>query len=730
MAETALGDINHDGRLDLIVLTRTKVMFWLGDPDGLRLSEQDLPVQDHQHLVLADVDGDQDLDVIVSDYQAARVYRNEGDGTFGRADRLQLAARISSGDLDADGDTDLVGRHTDGSLRIGKNDGKGKFDVSGAPVFPTGVDWVDLEDMDSDGDLDIVVHRPDSVRFLLNQDGEKFIQGAQFDFGAAFADLDNDGDVDALTGDGQILRNNGDAVFSGRTPSVPQYVPRTTFVDFDADGDLDALRDGLWINNGDEFIREEGSPAFYNMSVGDLDQDGDLDVVSPDFAGPRILWQVEHDTDVSVDISTSRYQFAAGVELPTRYVVEVRNHGEQLLDNVTLDIALDAQLKDAKWTCSSNTGTACSTSEGPGQEARLTDKLTLGPLASVTYLIEATVPADAMGTIAARAALDFEGRDVNSENNSSSVIAAVLPYALLPSGGVLSPGDSIFLERGYQDLSAAGPGEMVFHSANGSRELSVLNPSSSGAEFPVPSIRPGESLRATVTGLQTVEGEMLPNRVLEFRGEVPHGRGALAVERSVPDALPTNSWGESVALADVDSDGDLDAFLGFEQGASTLLINADGNFMASEQQFVGSTAVAFGDLDADGDPDMVRGTVKGMEVSLNENGTFERGDRLSSQFVSQRGVQLADLDADGDLDMIWAEMRTRLGPGEDSLRIAMNSGSGEFEESHAPLNIGQAFEAAVHTADIEGDGDMDLVAFVHGRAIVWSNDGRGSFQLD
>ena len=190
-------------------------------------------------------------------------------------------------------------------------------------------------DIDGDGDLDLVVGSNDAtIKTFRNDGGGTFVQvtGSANPFtglntgppsgvnqmgNMAFVDLDGDGDLDMVTGNGSgsllSFRNNGvgnaftaltgtDNPFDGLSTGIFSH---PSFFDFDGDGDLDALvgqqpgAGGIraFQNNGpgNAFTALTG-PAnpFDGINVGyrsnltymDLDGDGDLDVIAANFYSP------------------------------------------------------------------------------------------------------------------------------------------------------------------------------------------------------------------------------------------------------------------------------------------------------------------------------------------------------------------------------------------------------------------------------------------------------------
>lgn len=179
------GDINGDGKVDLVSLIAQEhemIMAFINQGKGVFkpeiLARAPHPMFGSTAMTLVDLDGDQDLDIVFTNgdafdthvepkpYHGVQWLENLGDLKFQFYDigRFYGAASVAVGDLDLDGDLDLVvgswvnywddpKRH---SLVWYENNGKQIFTPHPIPNAPAGIVTMALEDLTGDGRLDIV----------------------------------------------------------------------------------------------------------------------------------------------------------------------------------------------------------------------------------------------------------------------------------------------------------------------------------------------------------------------------------------------------------------------------------------------------------------------------------------------------------------------------------------------------------------------------------------------
>ena len=191
------------------------------------------------------------------------------------------------------------------------------------------------------------------------------------------------------------------------------------------------------------------------------------------------------------------------------------------------------------------------------------------------------------------------------------------------------------------------------------------------------------------------------------------------------DSGQSLAWpGMSVALGDLDGDGDLDAFVGHDSstGCRVWRNNGAGIFSDSGQSFGGTDifSVALGDLDGDGDLDAFAGKWRNKPnlVFINDGaGSFSDSGQLLGASNSTSAA-LGDLDQDGDLDAFIGNWSDTSGQPN---QVYLNNGSGVFADSG--LSLGNASTKSVALGDLDGDGDLDaFCANDNGQADeVWLN---------
>ena len=297
-AATVLGDLDGDGRPDLIAIGRTDAntdrtpTYFAGayrNRDGRFEAYPDhgLPALGNAAAASADVDGDGDLDVALigrarSGAFDGGVFLNDGTGRFtpaaGNDVRGLVDGALAFADLDGDGDVDLVaaGRNEGQApqLFVHVNDGAGGFvidAVRSASLTPVAESSIAAAAFDGDGDVDLAlagfaptgryvgIHLNDGAGFFREDTRSTFLGVNRADLAATEIDGENGADLVVVGYDNarpvtRLYLNGGDAAFAlaSRQPFPNVQLGRVAFGDVDGEGLLDLVLIGSTSVAGDD----------------------------------------------------------------------------------------------------------------------------------------------------------------------------------------------------------------------------------------------------------------------------------------------------------------------------------------------------------------------------------------------------------------------------------------------------------------------------------------------
>lgn len=317
------GDINGDGAADVIIGTKLNSLnlVYLFDKNtqllvGHRIAENDLATTDVQAVALSDLDQDGDLDLVMGLATASislQIFLNDGTGTFvllanvGGGQALTRAVELA--DVNGDGFDDAIVAYTGGTPnKVFFNDKTGLLVDSGQSLGTGATTAIDVGDIDVDGDLDFVSAAIDEgTKVWLNNGAGIFSNVFDADLGkddlVAMTDIDQDGDLEVITlTNGQVAElhfGTLSSLYGGSTPvgngaaGAASSVVDNALVDVDGDGDLDLIRttNSAVANDKTTVLLNDGSGIFtdsgltlgnqdeFRIATGDLDQDGVVDLV-------------------------------------------------------------------------------------------------------------------------------------------------------------------------------------------------------------------------------------------------------------------------------------------------------------------------------------------------------------------------------------------------------------------------------------------------------------------
>jgi len=623
----AVGDLDGDGDLDLVTgNTNGTASVLFNNGSGAFSAPVDIssvimgPEASAQSIALGDMDGDGDLDLVVAQISNVGVLLNDGTGAFSAAQTHGALSGVNSlvvADLDGDSDLDIaVASSAFGGLTVMLNDGSANFTSTGSPVL--GVASIAAADLNGDGDVDLALGHDGGVSTLLNDGAGAFPSTNLISFGVGvnvtglqLGDLDGDGDADLAAADREhrvrILLNDGSAAFSAPT---------------------------LW---GPGYNRARPPFSFSILVLADLNEDGVLDVAAANALDRSILTLFNdgngelsgpQNVSVSLFLDHAPGPLAAG-DLD----------GDGILDLVTGK--------------SASGGFTTLINQGLGNFLAQFSNLT-----SADFLATEDVDGDGDFDLVLSGAL--------AVNDGSGNFAT--PVAI--------PGSGFPFAHVLHDLNGDGFQDLI-NSATQGTTLTVQLNNGAGGFLAASSFSVGTSPQ--YAGVGDWNGDGHPDLAVPNLGSnnisllLNDGSGGFGAATTIA----VGSFPRSLAAADLNGDGHLDLAVansnrfgnnsnlsGSASGDLTLLFNdGSGGFTSGGTLAAGPAPenVVASDIDGDGDVDLVVSNHLGATVSLLLNagaGSFEPAIHFVAGSTPS-GLTLADLDGDGDLDVSLTDVFLR-----------------------------------------------------------------------
>ncbi|OAB60060.1 hypothetical protein AY599_02935 [Leptolyngbya valderiana BDU 20041] len=658
-------DFHGDGRQDLLVFAgdgRLRVI--ASTPDGFGE-----PIDTTGIGTLGDagdLNGDGLADVVTGrPYDdAVSVMRNLGDGLLAAPVRyeffLKEATAIRLGDMDGDGDLDIVASLERGELAVMLNDGEGNF--PSITRYPIEFDstQIALADFDGDGDRDCIRLAPARGRIVLVPNQGAGVMGPERIL-ATECEVEEMAVAD-VTGDGwpDVVATSGFCSF----PSTP---PGTIAIfENDRAGGL-GERTGYSIYISDSFA----------VATGDVSGDGRVDLISTNY----------FSDEVGTLLATGDGDFFIG----GRYATGSR------------PVAVLAEDFDGDGVAE----VAVATSDEQG-EVLVFDARGGAHLAGFESLNGGQVE---VGRAVAAG-------DISGDGLADIVVADHLDRLLVS----LNAGGASFaypwvvdIGRGAAAIAVSPPsadaGAFIAVANEFSDDVSVVFYRGGGPLLDEVRVPLGNGPRGVAIGDLTGDGlgDLAVACVSSNDVRVLVNLGDRRFEELPPVAVGIRPW--DIALADLDGDGDLDAAVvnEFNDDASILLNDGAGAFTEAGRYPVGDRphGVALADADGDGRPDLYAVNEADGTIAILKNlggGVFGEAHATPTVPRPQR-VRVADLNGDALPEAVV------VGREENTLGLHVGVG-GDPAPGALYRQVANRVPADADLGDIDGDGVLTLFDFL------------------
>ena len=668
-------------------------------PCELRLPGLPTNVLDaHVHaIVTGDFDRDGAQDVAMAENVTVAIMRGVGNGKLRAPYRYPVGGTptaIASGDLDGDGDLDLVVARADATLLVLRNEGDGQLGAPIATMLPAPPLAVAVADLDGDGHVDAAVRTASSVVVLHGAGDGTFPGQTTYALGMtystssavlAIADVTGDGRADHVTADGTnggfALVGQPDGTFASPVASNIDAGERVAMADFDGDGHLDLVVSS--VGGGAALARGHGDGTFTQSAQFGYD---DIALLATDWNGdgkPDVvaLRETNNAYELAVYAGHGDGTFQAPLLYGIRSVVS---------DFALADLDGDGHLDVVVAEGSASPGDLSTLSVVLGNTVGLQGAPYIGDIPSTT---SAHFQA-ASGDFNDDGKLDLVAMESVSKGWGVQLATGIDQWTAAPTvfsnGAPAVVGD--FNRDGKLDVVVPEGGTMNWLAGNGDGTLTAPVATSVGGYA-----------GAIITADLNHDGipDLAMSDYLHDTINVALGNGDGTFATATPYSVATEP--QDLVAADVDADGTLDLLVANSSAVVDILKGAgDGTFEAATTTPVAGmpVSVAAGDFDNDGKIDLVVANESTTAISfLKGNGdtTFQPEVTLDVR-SGQASIRATDVDGDGALDIV-AMAR--------GIVVLRGRGDGTFLP---PARYDDGGHGTVfQTVDLEGDGRTDIM---------------------
>lgn len=316
-------DMNGDGKDDIVGVSPNNLRVHFQDDSGA-LTVSDYPITGTSQMptwsmAAGDYNRDGFNDLLLGNGSGVSFWQSNETGTGYTSytpGQYIFCQRTNFADLNNDGNLDAFSCHDIAPNCYYLNDGASNFTFYQSNVTPGAMNFGTIggnystlfTDFDNDGDSDVFIskcsgppcelHRNDGngVYTDISIEAQINIQPVQ-SWSSAIADFDNDGDMDIMIGASggthKFFRNNLDTsnaveeAFTNITAGSGWDTNTSTNIDhiaydFDNDGFVDVMGSGnkIMFNEGNNFFAPTTYPSMAVGGVGDLNDDGFLDIMN------------------------------------------------------------------------------------------------------------------------------------------------------------------------------------------------------------------------------------------------------------------------------------------------------------------------------------------------------------------------------------------------------------------------------------------------------------------